>query len=106
MTKKSEKSIEQIRKLVEEDRDIRKVMRLSDIEDVYSICRNKASDILFGYFQTKYFQLNVARDIKSEVIFGQSYRIYTSAAERNLHRFLFYDICSEKVKCMLSKVQF
>ena len=43
MTKKSEKSIGQIRKLVEEDRDIRKFMRLSDIEDVYSICRNKAS---------------------------------------------------------------
>ena len=42
MTKKSEKSIGQIRKLVEEDRDIRKFMRLSDIEDVYSICRNKA----------------------------------------------------------------
>ena len=37
MTKKSEKSIGQIRKLVEEDRDIRKFMRLSDIEPYYHL---------------------------------------------------------------------
>ncbi len=45
MTPKSEKSVNQIRKMVEEEKDVRKFLRLSDIEDIYSICRNKATDM-------------------------------------------------------------